>query len=387
MGALESQNNEKKFVNYGEVPDGEFLRSMEQVIQPHWEEQYLNTPDDNVKLRVDPITGRPFWEIYFEKAVERQNIWHRRVVEKQPKPWTEDEILATYHFVNVDRRDDRLSIYYVDNVLGAFKKNYEQAEDKYESKKFLILNTFIYRLFLRSETWDVIGYIYPESFEEDWERAKENLRERKRSGEPVWTDAYYVNDLKSANPNPETNSDKVENAICLIEWIIDNLDELAEYTFNPENNMESVVKNFTNIPAVGMFNAYEATLDLAIVEEYTGIPFVHFTPDHWPNCGPGCKRGIDYMFEDKGNMSYEDIVFFITSVYRHEFERLGLDYKYPEGRDMHLDLRCWESCFCEFGKYMAAYSTMNGGFDFVKKKRPRKKMKLRTENVDWLKPR
>jgi hypothetical protein len=296
--------------------------------------------------------------------------------------------MGTYHFTNVDRKLDRVTLYYIDKVLGAFKEDYTKAEGALKKEyvnKFLILNTFIYRLFVRPDTWDVIGYIHHDSVVEDWERAKANLRARKASGEAVFTDAYYVNDLKSANPNPETNSDKTENAICLIQFIIDNLDEIAEYTFDPANNMESCIEKYTMIPAVGLFNAYEASLDMAMVEEMTGFPFVTWTADHYPNVGPGCKRGIDYIFEDKGNMSYVSIVFFMGMVWKHELARLGLEYKFQEGTD-DLDLRCLEGWFCESSKYFNYYATENG-YEWAKGKRPKKKMKLRTEDIEWLKPR
>lgn len=370
--------NGQQFINYGEVSDQEFLLSMKREVKPYWEPQYLALPNQSVKLRVDPKTGKPLWEMYFEKMVERQNIWWKRVMEGKPAPWTDDPVLSTYHFTNVDRKLDRVTLFYIDNVLP-------NLEDNYESKKFLILNTFIYRLFVRPETWVHIGYIKPQTWKEDWERAKANLRQRKKEGHTIFTDAYYVNDLKAANPDPTTNSDKTENAICLIQYIIDHLDELAEYVFNPEHNMESVVNYLTRIPAVGLFNSYEACLDLAMVEEFTGIPFVTWTADYWANVGPGCKKGIDYVFEDRGGMSYTQVVFFVASVYKHEFARLGLEYKYQPGTT-DLDLRCIEGWFCEMQKYFNYYATENG-YEWAKGKRPKKKMKLRTEDVNWLKPR
>ena len=382
MGAPELKTT---FVNHGEVSDYEFLTSMERVRKPYWEDKYIGEFNENVKLRVDPKTGKPLWDMYWENLVERQNIWYKRVVQGLPKPWTDDPVMGAYHFTNVDRRLDRMTLFYIDNVLGAFKENYEQSESKATAKAFLILNTFIYRLFLRIETWNEIGYIKPETFEEDWERAKANLRARKASGEPMFTDAYYVNDLKSANPNTETNSCKTENSICLIQWIIDNLAELSAFCLDPDNSMEEVIENFTKIPAVGLFNAYEACLDLGTVEEFTGIPFVEWTPDHYPNVGPGCKRGIDYIFENRGGMDYVQIVFFMGEVWRHELARKGLEYKFQEGVS-ELDLRCLEGWFCESSKYFNWYATENG-YEWAKGKRPKKKMKLRTSDVEWLKPR
>jgi hypothetical protein len=356
----------------------EFLMSMRRDIKPYWEPQYLNVPNESVKLRVDPKTGKTFWDMYFENMVERQNIWYKRVMLGEPAPWTTDPVMGQYHFTNVDRKLDRVTLFYIDNVLP-------NLEDTYESKKWLILNTFIYRLFVRPDTWKVIGYIFPETNVKDWERAKRDLRAYKAAGNTIFTDAYFVNDLKAANRNPATNSDKTENAICLIQYIIDNLDEIAEFVFNPTNNMESVVNYLTRIPAVGLFNSYEACLDFAMVTEFTGIPFVNWTADYWANVGPGCKKGIDYVFEDRGGMSYTDIVFFVASVYKSEFERLGLEYKYQPGTT-ELDLRCIEGWFCESQKYFNYYTTENG-YGWAKGKRPKKKMNLRTSDVEWLKPR
>ncbi|GLI90898.1 nucleotide kinase domain-containing protein [Bacillus subtilis] len=364
-----------KAVNNG---DGAFLRSLKREIRPHWDSKYINTPDDNVRLRRDPETGQTLWDMYFINLVERQNIWYRRVVQGKPKPWTDDPVMSTYHFTNVDRRLDRVTLHYIDKVLC-------NLEDSYESKKFLLLNTFIYRLFVRPETTDAMGYIFPETFEEDWERAKAALRARRESGEPVFTDAYFVNDLKSANPDRANSSNKTENAIHLIQFIIDHLDELAEFTFDSKNSMEEVIEKFTMIPAVGNFNAYEVALDLGIVKEMTGIDFVDWTPDHYANVGPGCKKGIEYVFEDLGNMSHLDIVFFITSVYKGELERLGLEYKYQEGCK-ELDLRALEGWCCEMSKYFNYYATERG-YDWAKGKRPKKKMNLRTDDVNYLNPR
>jgi hypothetical protein len=366
--------------------DGEFLRSMNQEIKPYWEKKYLNVPDDSVKLRVDPETGRTFWDMYFVNMVERQNIWHKRVIENKPRPWTEDEIMANYHFTNVDRKLDRVTLHYIDNVLPNFVQDCETGTlGTNAAKKFLIFNTFIYRLFVRPETWDVIGYIHPDTWETDWENGKERLREYKRKGNTVWTDAYFVNDLKSANPDKANSSDKLENAFHLFQYVLDNLDEIADFVFDKTNNMESVVNYLTRVPAVGMFTSYEVCLDLGMVNEMTGIDFVDWTADHWINIGPGCKKGIDYVFENKGNMSYENIVFFVMSVYKSEFERLGLEYKFQPGTN-ELDGRCLEGWFCESQKWFNYYCNERG-YEFAKGKRPKKKMNLRTDNIENLKPR
>lgn len=380
--------NGKQFVHPGEVSDYEFFKSMELDIRPHWEPQYIKFPNENVKLRVDPATGKTLWDMYFENLVERQNIWYKRVMLGQPKPWTEDPVMSQYHFTNVDRKLDRVTLYYIDNVLEAYKKDYNSSNGALEmeiANKYLLLNTFIYRLFVRPATWERMGYIDSKSPDNAWENAKAAVREMKRRGETVWTDAYFVNDLKSANPDKANSSDKVENAICLIQFIIDHLDELAEFTFNPDNNMESVIDKFTMIPAVGLFTAYEVSLDLAMVTEMTGIPYVTWTADYYPNVGPGCKKGIDYVFEDRGGLNYVQIVFLTVAAYKHNLARLGLEYKFQPGTT-ELDLRCLEGWYCESQKYFNYYATEQG-YDWAKGKRPKKKMNLRTDDIAWLQPR
>lgn len=368
------------------LSDYAFLSSLKREVKPYWESQYLKEFNENVKLRVDPVTGKTFWDMYFENMVERQNIWYKRVMLGLPRPWTNDSIMANYHFTNVDRKLDRVSLFYIDNVLSRFKSDYEHFNNKEEEvKKFLIFNTFIYRLFVRPDTWEQIGYVHSYNWKGDWEHGKEVLRKYKADGNTVWTDAYFVNDLKSAAIDKANSSDKLENSFGLFQYVLDNLDEIAEYVFNPSNNMESVVNYLTRVPAVGLFTAYEICLDLAMVTEMTGIPFVNWTADYFPNVGPGCKKGIDYVFEDRGGLDYTQIVFFVASVYKSEFERLGLEYKYQEGTT-ELDLRCLEGWFCESQKWFNAYCSEQG-YDWAKGKRPKKKMNLRSASIDSLKPR
>ena len=189
-------------------------------VKPEWEEKkYWVEPDfEKVKINQENLDEYWYW------IWERQNIWHKRVILEEEAPWTEDEILKTYKFTNAIRDLDRLTIYYIENLLSNLK-------DSDESKKSLILNTMIYRLFCRLDTWEEIGYIELSDWDTKWEEAKTRLRKRREDGHSIFTSAYYVNDLKSANRNKETNSNKLENAICMIEGWVENLDDLYKRAF------------------------------------------------------------------------------------------------------------------------------------------------------------
>jgi hypothetical protein len=76
------------------MTDYDFLMSMKREVKPYWEQQYLNLPNQDVKLRRDEATGKLLWDLYFEKMVERQNIWYKRTILEQTAPWTDDEIFS-----------------------------------------------------------------------------------------------------------------------------------------------------------------------------------------------------------------------------------------------------------------------------------------------------
>ena len=145
------------------------------------------------------------------------NIWYKRTVLREPQPWTADPILQENKFTNVFRDLDRGTVVYIKEILNKMDELPAGSDSSatYRRIQEVILNTQIYRLFLKYETWKQIGFIYLDTYKEQWEQAKTNLRKMKANGETIWHAAYFVNDLKSANSNPATNSDKLENAICL----------------------------------------------------------------------------------------------------------------------------------------------------------------------------
>jgi len=65
---------------------------------------------------------------YWYFVCERQNIYWRRVVEKQPAPWTDDPILREYKFTNIERTLDRNTLLMIDEILD------KGGEDEYLKK-------------------------------------------------------------------------------------------------------------------------------------------------------------------------------------------------------------------------------------------------------------
>lgn len=302
---------------------------------------YYREPNDLVTVNDECFRQYWYW------IHERQEIWDKRVNQGLSRPWTDDPILRDYKFTHACRDLDKLSIYYIKNVL-------QQLEDTEKSKKEIIINTMIYRLFCRLDTWEMFGFIHLDTWDEQWTEAKRLLREKKASGKPVFTDAYYVNDLHAANPDPITVHDKTENAICLIEIWYRQLDEIYQNVVF-SSSMKEALAYLKTLTCVGHFTAYEYVCDFAWSHTYTNVALVPWTIDNYTNVGPGAQRGLNYVFKNRGNLSELQCIIYLRSVAKHYLAELGYDDLKLPPEIPELNLRCIEHSLCEYQKYRKAY--------------------------------
>lgn len=313
-----------------------------------WYEHY-KVPNEKVKVH------KKNFELYWYWIVERMNMYHKRIVQGLPKPWTKDPILQHYRFTNALRDLDKLTIYYIENIL---KKIDERRVNLKQRKKEVVLNTMIYRLFVKVETWELIGFLTLDNWDKQWELAKKKLRSRRASGEPMFTASYYVNDLKAANPNPETNSNKTENAICLIEFWKEHIDEITDNVINLPT-MKDLLVYLQTLPCVGHFSSYEYICDWAMCHRYTANYLFPYTDDSYVNVGPGNKKGLDFLFIDRGNLSYIECDMYLRSIWKVQMKRMGVYEQFvqqlPSVFEGQINLRTIEHASCENQKYLNAY--------------------------------
>lgn len=306
---------------------------------------YYKEPNDEVEINWDNF------EIYWYWVSERMNIWYNRVVLKLPFPWTEDKIFQENRFTNVIRDLDRGTIVVIKEILSKLD---DPCDDIVQRKKEVILNIMVYRVFIRYETWKLIGYIPLDEWETRWKKSKSAIRKRRDSGLPVFHGAYFVNGLKSANPDKVNNHDKVENAMCMCDNFYAFLDDIYEFITN--NNMKDCIEYLQTLPAVGSFNAYEYACDFALASRYTSQSLVNWTDDAYVNVGPGNKRGIDYIFQKSGNLSDIEKNIYIRATWEHYMKYYGYYDRFmsqlPECMGGKINLRVVEHDLCEFQKYM-----------------------------------
>lgn len=323
---------------YKPVIDQEFLRH-------EWASLYKE-PDEHVIINWENM--RLFW--YW--IAERMQIWYKRTILQQPFPWTSDPILRDGKFTNAIRDLDKGTIVYLNNIL---KKIDEPCKDLVKRKKEIIINTMIYRLFIRKETWDCIGFLELDHWDDQWSKAKKALRERRKAGEQIFHGAYYVYGLMPASPSPD-NHDKTENAINLIEsfWY-PKLDEIYEKVTTL--NMKDLLDYLSTLCCVGRFNAYEYVCDWAMCHRHTQNTIVDWDDDSYVNIGPGNQKGLTFIFEKSGNLSDIEKDVYLRATWRHYMKRYGYYEGFmkvlPDWMNGDINLRVIEHDLCELQKYLS----------------------------------
>ena len=335
---------------------------------------YNDYKEPSNSMEIDQVYMDNYWNF----IAERMNIWYKRVVLGEPAPWTDDPILQNYKFTNVLRDLDKLSLWERRHILSKLDEPVDNLELR---KKSVLLNIMMFRLWVKIDTYLVHDFIDLEydNWRQSWESAKQVLLQRREQGISNFTAAYYVNDLHAANPDPATRNNKTQNAICMIEGWMDNIDEIYNNAIVKAKNMKEQLAYFTTLPCVGDFTAYEYACSLAETNRYCKNPMVSWSQDNATNVGPGALRGINWIFKDRGGLTPYQCILYLRSIWRHELQQRGTYDRFvsqlPKEMNGDIDLRVIEHCLCETQKYNKAV-TGSG--------RPKESFKVRTENLEEL---
>lgn len=98
-----------------------------------------------------PIKVTPVFDSYWRFAVERQNVFCRRL-ESKPAPWTTDPVIAVHKFTNAYRASDRVSQYLIRHVI--------YRDDLPKSSSEVLFRTLLFKLFNKIETWQLLEHAF-----------------------------------------------------------------------------------------------------------------------------------------------------------------------------------------------------------------------------------
>lgn len=276
-----------------------------------------------------PLKLTPVFNSYWKFAVERQNVFFRRL-ENEPEPWTSDPVILAHKFTNAYRASDRVSQYLIRNVI--------YRNDLPNTIHEVLFRTLLFKLFNKIETWELLEHTFGAVTYKDYtfERFDHVLSQAMRAGGRIYSAAYIMPPGGSAFGYPA----KHQNHLRLLERMMD--DKLAEQLAGM-SRMQSAFELLRSYPTIGDFLAYQFVTDINYTEitDFSEMDFV--VP------GPGARDGIKKCFADKANLNEAEIIRLMADNQEREFERLGINFQSLWGRRLQL-IDC-QNLFCEVDKY------------------------------------
>ncbi len=296
------------------------------------EEQEGKTRTAMLGLRRDQV------ESFFEFCIDRHDIYIRKEVDRQPPPWTTDNILKNFKFCNIFRELDAGT-----RVI---------TERRWVDPLDALLNIVCYRFFNRRDHFERIGEVSVATWD-----ANDFLRrvELAKAQGPVFSDAYLVHGNE-------------KHIARRLQWIIDNGTDLLLALATSSSAADSY-RALRRIDGVGQFIGYQMWLDASYhsLHSWTGDDFVVV--------GPGSKWGLALMTgrpDVKGVKNAwcvsamealrDEQQLYFESIEREKDKRLS--YTRP------LSLEAIEHALCEWRKYQ----NLEGGFGRKRKFSPKQKV-------------
>jgi hypothetical protein len=279
---------------------------------------------------------------FFEYMYERQEIWHKRFLLKQPAPWTTYPILRDYKFTNVYRELDRSTQYLIKNV-------YLKETDL----KQIVFSIFAHRIYNNPNTFAAIGYPDVYNYDEaEWLRKLEDLE---NNGQRTLNqEAYKINTyIWVGEPRWQAYTTYILGELLKI------IDDVIDLVLS--GTAEETIAKLRAIKGVGIFLAHEYYQDFCDLNRYFKKGLTEFDKDSWTNVGPGCSTGLRIIFPSCKTLKEQEEKLYllrdISSDYLAqfgEFKYLNWDNKKQEyfvtpGQGS-LDVHVQEMWTCEFSK-------------------------------------
>jgi hypothetical protein len=258
---------------------------------------------------------------------ERWNILSKRR-SGYVRPWTNDKILQSYYFTNVKRKDDKVTIWVTENIIGPMQWD-----------PLVIFAVLAFRWFNQPQPSG--EYLVSHDLLKLWncELAVKGLTGFKNAGLKVFTGAFNISNGGSSKP-------KV-NRVCedYIQPVWECRENLLNRILEPkERTLARAFEVISEYPGMGGsgFMAAQVVCDLA---------YTHFLEDAkdfetWCSWGPGSRRGMNRVcgFDENFPMPAGD--------WNVRLQRLRGVISRKLGLNLHA--RDVQNCLCEFSKYERA---------------------------------
>lgn len=270
-------------------------------------------------------------EKFFAYSRERYQILLNRRAGLPRNEWTNDPVMQQWSFCNIFREDDRVTIWFRDNIRQPLYHSNSVLMATVAFRWFNRINAGEeLKPFLLSGNWDL----------RQWRNA---LMQRKAIDGAIVTGAYMIK-------TPPKLS-KIDGLLQVIAQAKEQENDLISAAYG--GTLEGAWTELRKCPYMGDFTSYEVVTDLRHTLLLENAPDV----DWWANPGPGCAAGLGELFY-KGNRKRFDRHNAEDRAYMMELMRALLECSRREEywpQDWPAwELREVEHTLCEYDKYRRA---------------------------------
>lgn len=297
--------------------------------------------------RAEPVLDTGALDLFMTYIKERYRIHIKKDVMYKKPPWTNDPILGKFRFTNIRREHDRETRWLIKYITGNDFLTYRQK----------LMNVILFRLFNKHES--VIAAGGPFKFEAFWSYVPSRKRllkyQEKNPDYVFFTNAFITSGMKTTIRSL-FNDDFIPG--CIMRYM-KRINENGLMDRIRQCKTPAQVFNVLRAEqGIGEFLAYQIFVDYTYIKEFP------FSENEFVVAGPGCKKGLNYLFLDRDRMTYEECLFWLRDNWE-DLEDYADNWFDPEEEmadlkryDRVMNVMSLENCFCEFSKY---YRAIKGG--------------------------
>ena len=308
---------------------------------------YLGCREDKIKS-AQPILNTENFKHLYTWIKDRYEVHLKKDVQGLPAPWTDNPIIREYRFTNVRREHDKETKWVIENICNA---------DMTPANKWMNLNLF--RMVNKSET---CKNFMPIDFDNvDWQHICSYVMNTP-SDYVMFTNAFKTSGVKgaaakalghtSAFKDKEQGVPPVISVIQYCEMIYKEGSLIAGLAH--ATTAKEFFECLNSVSGIGFFLAYQIFVD------YTYCSEAIWSENEFVVAGPGARRGLDLVFEDKDGMTYEECLFWLRDNWLAICNWLKLPWNPDEifqdlpPEDRYMNVMSLQNCHCEISKYIRA---------------------------------
>lgn len=307
---------------------------------------YLGCRADKIKSAQPELNIENFKHLY-DWITDRYMVHIRKDVQKLPAPWTDNPIIREFRFTNVRREHDKETKWVIENICNA---------DLSPANKWM--NLILFRMINKSET---CRNFMPIDFENvNWVKIYDYV-ENAPEDYPFFTSAFYTSGMKMGicKALGYSGENRRIEGIKPIYAVISYCKKLYDeenliYQIGQSVTAQGIFNALQKVSGIGYFLAYQILVD------YTYCPESLVSENEFVVAGPGARRGLDLVFNNRDGMTYEESLFWLRDNWLMICQWLGLPWDANaiftdlEPEDRYMNVMSLQNCHCEISKYIRA---------------------------------